>query len=171
MSKRVLALASSFSRGGWRRLAACCCQDTVHGQGSINGSQPNRTQEIRHLFSRYEEFIGKHGSQMLSKDKLQLNSFLPPIWLHNERPISSYRSAHRCLCYREGTSRKACLCPTTVLQGWEERRLSPWRAGRACFRSSQDGKGIPDSGWKSGISAEVTITLDFPTPIMNPLVK
>ena len=74
-SKRCLALASSFSRGGWRRLAACCCQDTEHGQGSINGSQPSRTQEIRHLLSRYQEFTGEHHSQMLSKDILWITAF------------------------------------------------------------------------------------------------
>lgn len=84
ISKRGLALASSFSRGGWRRLAACCCQDTEQGQGSINGSQPKRTQEIRHLFSRYQEFTGEHCSQMFSKDKLELNSFLLPIQFHNK---------------------------------------------------------------------------------------
>lgn len=73
ISRRRLALASSFSRGGWRRLAACCCQDTEHGHGSINGSQPERMQEIKHLFSRYQGFIGEYCSWMLSKDRLQLN--------------------------------------------------------------------------------------------------
>lgn len=86
ISKRGLALASSFSRGGWRRLAACCCQDTEHGHGSINGSQPTRTQEGRHLLGRYQEFRGERCSQMLSKDKLWLNSFLFPTWFTAKAP-------------------------------------------------------------------------------------
>lgn len=73
ISRRGLALASSFSRGGWRRLAACCCQDTEHGHGSINGSQPKRMQEIKHLFSRYQGFIGEYCSWVLSKDRIQPN--------------------------------------------------------------------------------------------------
>lgn len=73
ISRRGLALASSFSRGGWRRLAACCCQDTEHGHGSINGSQPKRMQEIKHLFSRYQGFTGEYCSWVLSKDRIQPN--------------------------------------------------------------------------------------------------
>lgn len=85
ISRRGLALASSFSRGGWRRLAACCCQDTEHGHGSINGSQPKRMQEIKHLFSRYQGFIGEYCSWKLSKDSLNgsnsISQWKNHLWL------------------------------------------------------------------------------------------
>lgn len=49
ISKRCLAFTSSFSREGWRRLEACCCQETEHGHGSINGSQPENKQKTSHV--------------------------------------------------------------------------------------------------------------------------
>lgn len=49
ISKRCLAFTSSFSREGWRRLEACCCQESEHGHGSINGSQPEDKQNTSHV--------------------------------------------------------------------------------------------------------------------------
>lgn len=49
ISKRCSAFTSSFSREGWRRLEACCCQETEHCQGSINGSQPEHEQKQSHV--------------------------------------------------------------------------------------------------------------------------
>ena len=49
ISKRCLAFTSSFSREGWRRLEAWRCQETEHGHGSINGSQPENKQKMSHV--------------------------------------------------------------------------------------------------------------------------
>jgi len=51
ISKRCLAFISSFRREGWRRLEACCCQETAHGHGSINGSQPENKQKMSHVLN------------------------------------------------------------------------------------------------------------------------
>lgn len=128
-SKRCLALASSFSRGGWRRLAACCCQDTEHGQGSINGSQPSRTQEIRHLLSRYQEFTGEHRSQMLSKDILWITAFYFQLDFTQKAPsLASGYPTDVCAVSRTWAAQHTCT-PTMVFQRWEEGR----QAGRALF--------------------------------------